>query len=333
MSDIVVPFGQTLTIEAGVEIQFTNFNIGAFVDGTLIARGTAGNPILFTSDKVTKQPGQWKVLCFRFGANSVLENCIVECAGGIGSGFVENVRVETFVAPLLTNCISRLAAGNGLTVYGGDPLVKNCTFNNNSNFAIGMRGDSLPVFQGNSASGNGRNSIGMFGYYITRTGTWFRDNIPYTIYEEAQVNEGITLTIEPGTVVQFERASDGFYVLGTLIAQGTALNPILFTSDEAVKQPGQWRAISFRASARANSIMQNCIVECGAAPGSIFNGNIVFESPTASILITNCIIRHSFANGMTIFGSDPRVFACTFTNNGATNNGLAIAMRGDCIPL
>src|SRR5262249_16462342 len=68
-SDIVVPFGQTLTIEAGVEVQFTNSNIGAFVDGTLIAHGTAANPILFTSDKVTKQPGQWKVLCFRAGAN------------------------------------------------------------------------------------------------------------------------------------------------------------------------------------------------------------------------------------------------------------------------
>ena len=71
-SDIVVPFGQTLSIEAGVEVQFTNSNIGAFVDGTLIAQGTAANPILFTSDKVTKQPGQWKVLCFRAGANSVL---------------------------------------------------------------------------------------------------------------------------------------------------------------------------------------------------------------------------------------------------------------------
>jgi parallel beta-helix repeat protein len=332
-SDIVVPFGQTLTIEAGVEVQFTNFNIGAFVDGTLIARGTAGTPILFTSDKVTKQPGQWKVLCFRSGFNSVLENCIIECGAGLGSGFVENVRVESFVAPLLTNCLFRLASGNGLTVYGGDPRIQNCAFNNNTNLAIAMRGDSLPILQGNSASGNGRNAIGVFGYYIPRTGTWFRDNIPYTIYEEAQLNEGVTLTIEPGTVIQFERPFDALYVAGTLIARGTPLNPILFTSDDTVKQPGQWRVISFRGTAGTNSVMENCIVECAAAPIGGYNANIAFENPTASVLITNCIVRHSFANGMTILGSDPRVLACTFTNNGATNNGLAIAMRGNCLPV
>ncbi len=331
-SDIVVPFGQTLVIEAGVEVQFTNAFIGAFVDGTLIARGTIANPILFTSDKLTKQPGQWKVLCFRAGANSVLENCIIECGAGLNSGFVENVRVETFVAPFFTNCISRLAGGNGLTVYGGDPVIQNCVFTNNNNLAIAVRGDSLPILQGNSASANGRNAIGIFGYYITRTGTWLRNDIPYTIYEEALVNEGVTLTIEPGTVIQFERPFDGLYVAGTLIARGTEANPILFTSDDVVKEPGQWRAITFRSTAGTNSVMENCIVEGAASTAGGYNANIAFESPIASILITNCIIRDSFANGITILGSDPRVLSCTFTNNGATNNGLAIAMRGDCLP-
>src|SRR5690242_21359722 len=65
ISDLVVPGGQTLTIEPGVVLQFTNVNIGAFVDGTLIARGTSGSPILFTSDKPVKQPGHWRVMDFR----------------------------------------------------------------------------------------------------------------------------------------------------------------------------------------------------------------------------------------------------------------------------
>ena len=333
-ADVTVPTGQILTIEPGVQLQFTNVNIGAFVDGTLIARGTDGSPILFTSDKGVKQPGQWRVLFFHSTANSnsVLENCIIECAGATAGGYGENIRVDAPAAPLLTNCTIRLASGNGLTLIGADCRVQNCAFNDNTNSAIAMRADSLPVLRSNTASENGRNAIGIFGFYISRTGTWMRDNIPYTIYEEAQVNNGVTLTIEPGTVVQFERVNDGFYVDGTLVARGTALSPILFTSDEAVKQPGQWKGLDFRSTAGTNSIMENCIVECAAAPAGGNNENIRFDS-APPVLITNCTIRSSFGNGMTMYLSDPRVFGCTFANNGATNGGFAIAMRTDCLPL
>src|SRR5436190_22319610 len=59
---LVVPPGQTLTIQPGVVLQFQNPDIGMFVDGTLIARGTSASPILFTSDEADKKRGQWLVL-------------------------------------------------------------------------------------------------------------------------------------------------------------------------------------------------------------------------------------------------------------------------------
>jgi parallel beta-helix repeat protein len=333
-ADILVPVGQTLTIEPGVELQFTNVNIGAFIDGTLIARGASGSPILFTSDKGAKQPGQWKVLQFGLTSttNCILENCVVECAGATAGGFSENIRVNGPAMPLLTNCTIRLASGNGIALLGADARVRNCTFINNTNFAIVMRADSLPVFRNNTASGNGKNAIGIFGHNINRSGTWVRDNIPYTIYEEASVNNGVTLTIEPGTVVQFERVFDGFYVDGTLVARGTSLNPIVFTSDETVKQPGQWRVIQFRSTASTNSVMENCIVECCASLAGGYSGSIQFDS-APSVLITNCIVRSSFTYGLTINASDPRIYSCIFSNNGATNGGFAVAMRADCLPV
>jgi hypothetical protein len=332
-ADIVVPAGQTLTIEAGVQLQFTNVNIGGYVDGTLIAHGTSGNPILFTSDKAIKQPGQWRVLYFRSGAgsNSVLENCIVECAASAG-GYTENIRVDSPAAPLLTNCTIRLASGNGLTLFGADARVQNCVFNNNTNFAIAMSADSLPALRGNSASANGKNAIGLFGVNISRSGTWVRDDIPYTIYQEAVVNNGVTLTIEAGTVVQFERVYDGFYVDGTLVARGTTYNPIVFTSEEAVKQPGQWRVLDFRSGGTTNSILENCVVECAASLEGGYLANVCFEA-APSVLLTNCTIRDSFANGLYALASDPRVFDCSIYNNGATNGGFAIAMRTDCLPV
>src|SRR5207247_8400875 len=42
--------GQTLTFEPAVVLQFQDVGIGAYIDGTLIARGTSGSPIFSTSD-------------------------------------------------------------------------------------------------------------------------------------------------------------------------------------------------------------------------------------------------------------------------------------------
>src|SRR5262245_8863515 len=151
--DISVPGGQMLTIEDGVVLQFQDVNAGAIIDGTLIARGTSGSPIVFTSDEAAKQPGQWNVLWCRSttGPHTILENCTVECAGA--GGFAENIRVDGPVAPLFPNCTVRLAAGNGLTLLNADPRVQDCAFNNNANFAVAMRTDSLPVLRNSSASG------------------------------------------------------------------------------------------------------------------------------------------------------------------------------------
>lgn len=68
----------------------------------------------------------------------------------------------------------------------------------------------------------------------------------YVVTGNTTVGEGITLTIEPGTTLQFE-GERVLTVSGTLIAQGTAANPITFTSrtnpDDA--NPGFWGYILF----------------------------------------------------------------------------------------
>src|SRR2546426_3244044 len=93
--DLLVTGGITLMIEPGIVVQFTNANVGMYIDGTLNARGTSGSPILFTSDKVVKQPGQWRLIDVRptGSTNSILGNFVVECAGAPGGGYTENIRV------------------------------------------------------------------------------------------------------------------------------------------------------------------------------------------------------------------------------------------------
>jgi predicted outer membrane repeat protein len=311
--------GVTLTIEPGTVIQFERVYDGLYVDGTLIARGTALEPILFTSEEVVKEPGQWRGMSFRSTAstNSIMENCIVECAASPAGGNTANIRFDSAPALLLTNCTIRSSAGNGLAMYFSDPRVFGCVFTNNgatnSGAAIAMRADCLPLLRNNSAQGNGRNAIAVFGYYLSRTGTWVRDNLPYTIYEEAQVNNGVTLTIEPGTVIQFERVFDGLYVDGTLLARGTPLNPIVFTSDDASKQPGQWRGIDIRATA-TNTILENCTIEYGGSVAGGFNAGLRFDA-APTVLVTHGLIRSSPNDGIYCNLSSPLIGHCRIESN------------------
>ena len=70
----------TLTIESGVTIIGSNYivNFGGGTtneepkvirigkNGSLVVKGTSTNPVTFTSDKQTKEPGQWGGIYFKF---------------------------------------------------------------------------------------------------------------------------------------------------------------------------------------------------------------------------------------------------------------------------
>ncbi|MBI4661234.1 MAG: right-handed parallel beta-helix repeat-containing protein [Verrucomicrobia bacterium] len=330
--DVYVDAGKTLTIEPGVIVQFQNPYATFIVDGTLVARGTPTAPILFTSDKAQKAPGQWEALVFRASnTNSILENCLVEC--GAAAGYVdEMIRFEGATAAL-RNCTFRASRMHGMTFLGSNPIIEDCQFLNNgftnaNAFAMAMRVDSWPRLANNRAQGNGNDAISVFDYHVTRSGTWLKDNLPYTLVNDVYVDAGATLTLEPGLVVQFRYPDTALVVDGTLTARGTALRPIRFTSDELQKAPGQWEAIIFRAS-NVNSILENCVVEYGAAAG-LSDESIRFENATATI--RNCAIRNSRLDGIRFQASDPVIENCQFVNNGTTNNGFAMAMRVDSLP-
>ncbi|HKL07501.1 MAG TPA: hypothetical protein VJ896_01930 [Bacteroidales bacterium] len=75
---------------------------------------------------------------------------------------------------------------------------------------------------------------------------YWTNNKPYLIYNSMLVDTNSTLTIEPGTKLHFHKNSR-LYVLGTLIADGTFEQPIIFQGDRPEKDyedvPGQWDGI------------------------------------------------------------------------------------------
>ncbi|UOQ53503.1 T9SS type A sorting domain-containing protein [Hymenobacter cellulosivorans] len=94
------------------------------------------------------------------------------------------------------------------------------------------------------------------GFEITTNTTWTRSNI-YLLNGIVYVNSGVTLTIEPGTIIKGSFANQGALVIrrgGKINAAGTATQPIVFTSEKPAgqRQPGDWGGVIICGNAPTN---------------------------------------------------------------------------------
>ena len=95
------------------------------------------------------------------------------------------------------------------------------------------------------------------------------------------VPEGITLTIEPGVVIRATTGSDVYVAIqqgGIIMAEGTSSNPIVFTSNSATPNPGDWGGLIVLGRAPMNSVVggdATSTSEIGGLPygGSMANDN------------------------------------------------------------
>ncbi len=162
---------------------------------------------------------------------------------------------------------------------------------------------------------------------ITTDTTWTNDEVQHVVADIA-VLPGVTLTIEPGTMVQFSGL--GLNVQGTLHADGTETEPILFTSDRddtgfdgilgtaddvdttgnGPEGPfqGAWRNIEFTAASTGN-ILDHVEIRAG---GSDFVGQLVVSG--GELTLSNSRLRIGNA-GMRITDSQPVVSDTSFEDH------------------
>ncbi|MDR6299610.1 hypothetical protein [Mesonia maritima] len=100
---LVIEDGAILTIQPGVIVEFEDTKgitiDKSFDDGSALkAEGAPDNPIVFTG--VTKTPGAWSAISIRrtSSVQNIIDNVIIEYAGGSGSGG----GIEMWVDPVLT---------------------------------------------------------------------------------------------------------------------------------------------------------------------------------------------------------------------------------------
>ena len=117
---------------------------------------------------------------------------------------------------------------------------------------------------------------------ITTNTTWTNNNI-YILFGDIFVKNGATLTIQPGTIIRGDRTTLSRLVVttsGTIDAQGTPDQPIVFTSNQAAgsRARADWAGIAILGTAPintrdagGNSIQKR--LECGTSTDYDFGGS------------------------------------------------------------
>ncbi|HMN31103.1 MAG TPA: NosD domain-containing protein [Caldilineaceae bacterium] len=180
------------------------------------------------------------------------------------------------------------------------------------------------------------------GPIITDT-VWAVVASPYLVTDTIVVEQGVTLTVEPGVTVLFEK-DKALNILGTLHARGTVSQPITFTSALTTPQPGDWVGLTFAdgsSSAKfdpnglflAGNILQYVGVEyAGAATDSY-----AIDAPETAVYLDHSIIQQN-QGGARVGGVGNYITDNNFVNNagghkvgGLFNVGEAATIRNNAV--
>ncbi len=117
--------------------------------------------------------------------------------------------------------------------------------------------------------------------------------------------KGVTLTIEPGVVIQFtQNSSLRMLDFGAMKALGTSTNPILFTGAQATK--GFWKGLIFESTNNTDNQLEFCTIEYAgeaAAYSTTIKGAILagtFFSKPVLLSMKNVTIQNNTNNGLYI---------------------------------
>lgn len=146
---------------------------------------------------------------------------------------------------------------------------------------------------------------------------------PHVIYGWAVVPEGCTLTIEAGANV-YSHKNSGIIVDegGTLIVNGTPLNPVTFASDRLDEfyedQAGEWNSIWFYAGSLNNEI-HGAIIKNGSFGVRV---DSLAANSNPNLVMTNTRIENM--SGMSLFSIEATIEAynCVFGNAGQYSTAL-----------
>ena len=347
-SNVTIGDGSTLTIDPGIVIKATSFRNSYWtINGTLIAQGTPAEPIVFTSlyddtyggdtnnnaDANAPGPGQWRSIWFSetSTANSILDNCQIRYGG---YDYFDNTKAIQIVnsSPTISNTtFYQNSVAIGITGTLGTPTISDNSFEEDTWAPIMMDLGAMPAFMNNVYVNNTYNAVGITektytdsSYILPQLDIAGFQNIAYITTGNVTIGPESTLRINPGVVIKSANVRNSYWTInGTLLAQGTVDEPIVFTSlsddayggdtnnnaDANAPGAGGWRGIYFNESSGNSSIIDQCQIRYG--------GYDYFDN-TKAVTINNCsptITNTNFFNNSIAMGIQGIAAAPTISNN------------------
>ena len=160
----------------------------------------------------------------------------------------------------------------------------------------------------------------------------FLESGDYRIVKNIRVRKGDSLSIAPGTSFHFD-GSYSFKITGTLLAEGTEEDSIVFTCN-IHSNHSRWNGLRFSRKGASGSRLAYCLI----ANADSRTGGLIcrLSSPT----ISHCTFQGNTAKwggGVLCSCGSPRFINCRIINNRARHGGGGVYCRGsssvftDCI--
>jgi hypothetical protein len=352
----------TLTLQAGTVLRFAA-KAALFVGyetasaAQLLVEGTEAEPVLFTADADSPTPGFWAgVNVGRSTRASHISHAIIEFAGAQAEGgpkgaFGENLPTRGNlnltnsgrILPVITDVILRKGSGPGLySSYDAapDPTSGRWQVLDNGQYGVLVEGSYVHTLPKDTVyNGNTPNVVAIYNDAVF-TATWPKLSVPYLITGVVHIGSypSSTLTLEPGTEIQFAKESAivvGFKtdLHGILIAKGTAGAPIRFVPDTNPFNSEYWGGLNFWYA--EGSALEHVIVTDGGIEGSRRLSDGIYGPGNVNVLreigsfIKNSRFERGYICGLSVSkGTRPGTQAVTTNFFDPANNNTFDATTG-----
>lgn len=357
--------GATLTIQAGVFLQFNQQAGLRVMDGKLIVEGTAAQRVVFTA--AVPQPSYWYGVFFGPGDRGSSLHYADFSYAGQGFSWYSIIRVANLAVVdtsiHMDNCSFSYSGRNGIELDNSDsevlacsfsnngenenahdvrisddsrPNVRNCTFGSGQQYAMRVPAQALPQIKNNQF--NNRILL-VHGGIVDASDTWEKQGASHYFVQLDVTVAGPaapTLTISPGMTIKFD-SGVGLYIgtitsTGALVADGTPAS-ILLT--RAGTENDRWAGLFFDQMADTTKTVVKKVVLSYGGQGVIwhryqgdmrsFGGNINIFRSAPTI--EDCELDHSLWHGIHIVEGQPTIRRNTLHDNGDRDGRNDI--RGD----
>jgi len=341
VGDVTVDSGVTLTIEPGVSVKF-NSHLSLNIHGELIAKGTATDSIMFTSNNPLPQPGDWGGIRFynnsvdavvdsldNYVSGCILEYCRIEY-GGWSSTSVGGIVYSYYASPFIShntiteNSVSNFGGGIHCSWESFSVIINNTIISNSATRGGGISCyGSSPSIVGNKILGNSA-SYGGGIYCYESSATIFNNTITgdsasskgggiYCENWSAPVIEGNIITGNNGGGIYCVDHSSPTIINNTITENAS--------DDGSGIYCGEWCSPEING----NIIQQNSTATWGTGGGVLANGYYSYPVITDNTVTGNSA---TWGGGIACCASSATIRNNIITGNSASNYAGGVYCTG-----